>query len=97
MTNDQILDWLLDGDVAVQYQVKRDLLGLDDPALRQRIASEGWGCALPGRTAGERALGPGLLPAQVDLLPLHAPRPETLGPTVRPSSPGRNNHFDPGE
>jgi hypothetical protein len=43
MTDDQILDWLLDGDVAIQYQVKRDLLGLDDPALRQRIAGEGWG------------------------------------------------------
>jgi len=41
--NDQILDWLLDGDVAIQYHVKRDLLGSEDNALRQRIAREGWG------------------------------------------------------
>ena len=43
MTNDQLLDWLLDGDIAIQYQVKRDLLGSDEMALRKRIASEGWG------------------------------------------------------
>ena len=38
-----ILDWLLEGDVAIQYQARRDLLGDDDPALRARIATEGWG------------------------------------------------------
>jgi hypothetical protein len=40
------IPWLLDGDVAVQYQTHRDLL--DSPAevagaLRARIAREGWG------------------------------------------------------
>ncbi|MBN9387253.1 MAG: hypothetical protein J0I20_04305 [Chloroflexi bacterium] len=41
-----IITWLLEGDVAVQYQTQRDLL--DAPAsvlagLRDRIATEGWG------------------------------------------------------
>ena len=43
MLNDQILRWLLEGDVSIQYQVYRDLLGADKPELRERIASEGWG------------------------------------------------------
>ncbi len=40
---DEIVAWLLDGDVSIQYQVRRDLLGSDEPELRQRIAGEGWG------------------------------------------------------
>jgi len=39
----QIINWLLEGDVAIQYQVHRDLLGSEQPALRERIATEGWG------------------------------------------------------
>lgn len=35
--------WLLDGDVAIQYQVYRDLLAEDRPDLQSRIATEGWG------------------------------------------------------
>jgi hypothetical protein len=38
-----ILRWLLDGDVAIQYQTTRDLLGEDRADLRARIAHEGWG------------------------------------------------------
>lgn len=41
----QIIDWLLEGDVAIQYQTRRDLLGEDLPALQERIAQEGWGAA----------------------------------------------------
>ncbi len=40
---DRFLEWLLDGDVSVQYQTHRDLLGVDRPDLRTRIAGEGWG------------------------------------------------------
>jgi hypothetical protein len=40
---DPLLAWLLDGDVAIQYQVHRDLLGQERPDLRARIATEGWG------------------------------------------------------
>ncbi len=39
----KILDWLLDGDVSIQYQVQRDLLGVEREDLRGRIGVEGWG------------------------------------------------------
>ena len=39
----QIIEWLLEGDVSIQYQVSRDLLGIDREDLQQRIAQEGWG------------------------------------------------------
>lgn len=38
-----IIEWLLKGDVSVQYQVLRDLSGTDNKTLQDRIASEGWG------------------------------------------------------
>jgi hypothetical protein len=38
-----LIKWLLRGDVAIQYQVYRDLLGLMRPDLRKRITTEGWG------------------------------------------------------
>ncbi|MEP4545211.1 MAG: hypothetical protein ABJ000_03470 [Saccharospirillum sp.] len=38
-----VIDWLLEGDVSIQYQTHRDLLGQDRPDLRARIAREGWG------------------------------------------------------
>jgi len=38
-----IIDWLLDGDVSIQYQVHRDLLGTEQRDLQERIATEGWG------------------------------------------------------
>ena len=43
MNDDQIIDWLLDGDVSIQYQVRGDLLGRENERLRGRIAREGWG------------------------------------------------------
>jgi hypothetical protein len=43
MNNQQIIDWLLQGDVSIQYQVWRDLLGADKKQLQARIANEGWG------------------------------------------------------
>ncbi len=38
-----LIEWLLDGDVSIQYQVWRDLLGEDRTDLQDRIALEGWG------------------------------------------------------
>ena len=46
LADSTILDWLLSGDVALQYQASRDLLGEDRPDLRARIATEGWGARL---------------------------------------------------
>lgn len=43
MDDDRIIDWLLEGDVSIQYQVHRDLLGQEKPSLRKRIEQEGWG------------------------------------------------------
>ncbi|QNL21269.1 hypothetical protein HZR84_04730 [Hyphobacterium sp. CCMP332] len=43
MNNNEIIDWLLQGDVSIQYQVHRDLLGNVRKDLQNRIANEGWG------------------------------------------------------
>ncbi|MBT8183175.1 MAG: hypothetical protein KJO53_16465 [Eudoraea sp.] len=43
MDEEQILEWLLKGDVSIQYQVYRDLLGTNRKDLQERIAYEGWG------------------------------------------------------
>jgi hypothetical protein len=39
----QLVAWLLEGDVSIQYQVHRDLLETEKPNLRDRISTEGWG------------------------------------------------------
>jgi hypothetical protein len=44
--NPVILDWLLSGDPAIEFQARRDLLNEDGPRMataRSRIAREGWG------------------------------------------------------
>ena len=43
MTENDILKWLFDGDVSIQYQTRRDLLDEERPDLQARIALEGWG------------------------------------------------------
>jgi hypothetical protein len=43
MDEEQIIEWLLKGDVSIQYQVYRDLLGTDRKDLQDRISNEGWG------------------------------------------------------
>ncbi len=43
MDYQHLIDWLLHGDVAIQYQVHRDLLSDNRQDLRNRIANEGWG------------------------------------------------------
>ena len=40
---DEIINWLLEGDISIQYQVYRDLLSEDRNDLRERISKEGWG------------------------------------------------------
>ena len=49
MDKDKIFQWLLKGDVSIQYQVHRDLLGTEKKSLRNRIAKEGWGKAFLDR------------------------------------------------
>lgn len=43
MDEKQIIEWLLQGDISIQYQVYRDLLKKDRKDLQDRIAKEGWG------------------------------------------------------
>ena len=46
---DPVVDWLLDGDPAIRWQVKRDLLGAppdEVEAERKNVVTEGWGRAL---------------------------------------------------
>lgn len=40
-----LMSWLLAGDVSIQYQVQRDILGELHPHLKERISKEGWGAA----------------------------------------------------
>lgn len=44
-----VIDWLMDGDPAIRWQVRRDLLRQPDDAVaaeRARVETEGWGAAL---------------------------------------------------
>ena len=43
MDPQQRIQFLLEGDVSIQYQVQRDLLNNNDLSLQNRIATEGWG------------------------------------------------------
>jgi hypothetical protein len=43
LNKQKIIDWLLEGDVSIQYQVHRDLLSVVRKDLQNRIALEGWG------------------------------------------------------
>lgn len=53
MNKDKRFEWLLEGDVSIQYQTRRDLLGADQKKLRDRIAREGWGCEFLSRRRGD--------------------------------------------
>ncbi len=43
MSESSIIDWLLTGDVSIQYQTYHHLLGVEQPELQERIRHEGWG------------------------------------------------------
>ncbi len=52
-----LLDWLLEGDPSIRYQVHADLLEEDRPDLQKQISREGWGAAFLElrRTGGSTA------------------------------------------
>lgn len=66
MERSEIIKWLLEGDVAIQYQTHRDLLGSDRATLEElksRIPLEGWGYEIlqrqnPGGYWGQRFYQP---------------------------------------
>jgi len=43
MIDNSIIEWLLESDISIQYQVYRDLLKIDRPEMKERISKEGWG------------------------------------------------------
>ena len=43
MNKQEVIEWLLTGDVSIQYQTYRDLLAKDRIDLQNKIADEGWG------------------------------------------------------
>lgn len=43
MEREELVQWLLEGDVAIQYQAYRDLFGENRTDLQERIGREGWG------------------------------------------------------
>jgi len=46
MINKSLIEWLLDSDISIQYQVYRDLLMVEKLELKERIEKEGWGAKL---------------------------------------------------
>lgn len=88
----EIVEWLLDADVSLQYQVRLNLLGeevSDLEILRNRIATEGWGRAILERQRsdghwGERYYQPKWTSTHytlLDLMHLAVP-PDTTGPRI---------------
>ena len=49
MKKEEIIKWLLEGDVSLQYQVYRDLLSIEREDLRNSIELEGWGAEFLAR------------------------------------------------
>jgi hypothetical protein len=71
-----VMEWLLDSDPSIRWQVLRDLTGEPEEAAaaeRRRVGSEGWGARLLALQSPEGEWGDGI----------HAPRwQSTLGALV---------------
>jgi hypothetical protein len=63
MTYEEIINWLLDGDISIQYQAKRDLLVEESKKLqdlREKIDKEGWGKAFLDKKGEDGLWGNGV-------------------------------------
>lgn len=49
MNYEELIKWMLEGDVSIQYQVHRDLLATEQKDLQDRISKEGWGAKFLSR------------------------------------------------
>ena len=75
MTHSEIISWLLQGDVSIQYQVYRDLLATPKPRLQKKIETEGWGlkflsCRMPNGHWGQGFYQPKWICSHYTLLDL---------------------------
>ena len=59
MKRNDVINWLLSGDVSIQYQVFRDLLDSEKEQLRDRISTEGWGARFLQKRNNEGYWGQG--------------------------------------
>ena len=89
-SDDPVLSWLLSGDVAIQYQVHRDLLGEDRIDLQERITTEGWGQRFlehrdPTGGWGQRFYQPKWTSSHYTLLDLKMLEPVRNHPLIRES------------
>lgn len=71
----QLIEWLLTGDISIQYQAQRDLLATERPDLRERISAEGWGSQFlsfrqPGGHWGQRFYQPKWISTHYTILDL---------------------------
>ena len=61
-TDDKVVQWLLEGDPAIRWQVQRDLLG-EKPIVyekeRAKVATQGWGARLLTAQAPDGTWGGG--------------------------------------
>ncbi len=72
-----VIDWLLEGDVSIAYQTSRDLLDREMPELQAGIATHGWGerylaCRNPDGTWGRGFYQPKWTSSHYTLLDLAA-------------------------
>ncbi|MBT8190358.1 MAG: hypothetical protein KJO29_08000 [Bacteroidia bacterium] len=80
--------WLLDGDVSIQYQLHRDLLGSNKPELQERILNEGWGKAFMSKRNthghwGQKFYQPKWISSHYTLLDLRHLNPVRDNPVIK--------------
>lgn len=90
MDERKIIEWLLKGDVSIQYQVYRDLLGTDRKDLQDRILNEGWGKQFlsernPNGHWGNRFYQPKWISTHYTLLDLRNLYPNPNNPLIKES------------
>jgi transcriptional regulator with XRE-family HTH domain len=73
-----VVDWLLDSDPSIRWQVVRDLTGEPGAAVaaeRSKVATEGWGARLLALQDQDGQWGRDALPAQIDVSERGLPEP----------------------
>ena len=104
---DSTIGWLLEGDVSIQYQTHRDLLGEARTDLRSRVATEGWGSEFLRRRNADGSWGHGFYQPKwtsthytlLDLKSIQAdPGHQAIGESVRAialTQKGRDGGINP--
>lgn len=75
MQYNEIIAWLLKGDISIRYQTYRDLLDIEKPELQKKIEKEGWGaqflsCRKPNGHWGQAFYQPKWISTHYTLLDL---------------------------